>query len=150
MDWEDQRRQEHGWFGSGTGPNDPEGSHSDDAAAAPQTLHQRRTAVISAAVAAVPRGLPTQAATLLNPGTSERLNAVMAARSGNRTSNRAQFTARFFGRDAGDPVVTALLLHLRLTRALVDRHVQSCPSVVPDRAAFHVGGIGRKFGFGLP
>ena len=109
MSWEDQGRQQHGWFGSGKGTNGPSGQGSDDAATTSQTLKQRQTSVVYAAVAAMPRDLRVRAATLLNPGTSERLTALMTAWSGDRTSNRAQFAARFFGREAGDPVVTALL-----------------------------------------
>ena len=57
MGWEDQGRQEHGWFGSGTIPDGPADNSGDASGIGEQGLNQRPDAVIYGSVAAMPSGL---------------------------------------------------------------------------------------------
>ncbi len=87
----------------------------------------------------MPRDLRLRASKLLNPDTSDRLNELMTAWSGDRTTNRAQFAARFFGRDAVDPVVTSLL------SAAVTAKITGSPEALRD-AATHLADAMQSVG----
>ncbi len=104
MSWEDQRRQDHGWFGSGKA----EATNGDSPGSDQQSLDHRMDAVIYGSIAALPRALRAGAALRLDPETRAQLNALMITRSRGGSMDQAEFAGQFFGRNAGDPVVTAL------------------------------------------
>ncbi len=64
MGWEDQGRQEHAWFGSGTSPASD--NSNNDSAPSDAELARRLGAVIYGAVAAMPPALQTSAAARLD------------------------------------------------------------------------------------
>jgi len=106
LSWEDQGRQERGWFGHGTGPANSTdasgaGARSDHAA-------QRIQAIAYGAIAALPRSLRKRAETQHDAGSLSRLAEVMTAWSDGAKLGEAEFAERFFGRDADDPVAEAL------------------------------------------
>jgi hypothetical protein len=108
MSWEDQGRQQHGWFGSGTSPNGPTEDSSDASGSVAQDLGQRLDAIIYGAVAAMPSGLRGQAAARLDAVTRGRLNALMTTWSRGGSMDRGEFAGQFFGQAADDPVAMGL------------------------------------------
>lgn len=110
MSWQDQGRQQHGWFGSGTSSNGEE-SPSD------ASLDQRLDAVIYGSVAAMPPALRGEAGARLDSKTHARLNGLMATWSRGGNMDRAEFAGQFFGR-AGDDRVSMALRDAALTARL--------------------------------
>jgi hypothetical protein len=104
MSWEDQGRQQHGWFGSGKGQD----TNIDDLAPDGQSLNQRIDAVISGSIAALPRTLRASADIRLDTGTRAQLSSLMVTWSGGADMDRTAFAGQFFGRTADDPVATSL------------------------------------------
>ena len=104
MSWEDQGRQQHGWFGSGKG----EATNNDGAASDGQSLNQRMDAVVSGAIAALPRALRSSMELRLDTATRAQLSTLLVTWSRGAGLDRAQFAGQFFGRDANDPVATSL------------------------------------------
>ena len=89
MAWEAQGRQEHGWFGHGTGPD---------------KLAERAVAVSRSVVAALPRGQRAVAGDVLAGGAEAALGGLLAVWARHAGLDRQSFAARFLNRDAGDAV----------------------------------------------
>jgi hypothetical protein len=105
--WEDQGRQEHGWFGHGTAPakaNDASG----EGMFGPDGLAQRILAVAHGAVGALPQALRARAAAQYDAGNLGRLTEVMTAWSRGTKLGVDEFAERFFGRAADDPGIEQL------------------------------------------
>jgi hypothetical protein len=107
MSWEDQGRQEHGWFGSGKGPEKPRNA-SSVGMFGPGELAQRIQAVAYGSIGALPQGLRAHASAQHDAGNLARLTDAMTAWVGGTRLSRAEFADRFFGRAARDPVVEKL------------------------------------------
>jgi hypothetical protein len=75
MAWEDQGRQDYGWFGNGTSAKDKQTGASGDGGA-PGGLADRIQAVIHGAAAALPRQLRYHPAARLDAKTLDRLTSV--------------------------------------------------------------------------
>ncbi len=119
MSWEDQGRQQHGWFGSGKG----EATNNDSAASDGQSLSQRVDAVIAASIAALPRALRAPMELRLDTATRANLNTLLVTWSRGAGLDRAEFAGQFFGREANDPVAVSLrtaALTARLSDGLRD------------------------------
>ena len=106
MSWQDQGRQEHGWFGHGTAPERADGS--DAAEGAPGTLDQRLLAVSNGAIAALSPPLRKQAEAQYHDGILSRLTEAMTAWVRGSRLDQGAFADRFFGRSADDLVVQNL------------------------------------------
>ncbi len=106
MSWEDQGRQEHGWFGDGTAPpkfDDDAGN--DDDLFEPMESSQRIAAVAQGAIGALPLDLRAPAAARSGPVTLAVLTDVMTTWASAAGLDQAEFAERFLGRSADDPVV---------------------------------------------
>jgi hypothetical protein len=106
--WQDQGRQEHGWFGHGTAAQDDVDDATNDSLFGAGGLEVRIQAVAYCAVAAFPSALREQAATLFDAAHLARLTETMKVWIGGARLDQAQFAALFFGRAADDPVVVDL------------------------------------------
>ncbi len=107
MGWEDQGRQDHGWFGHGTGPGG-ETVASGDGMFGPGHLGDRAAAAVHGSLGALPRAMRAQGGTALGLGLVERLQGLLARWSGAPRLGDAAFADRFFGRHADDRAVRAL------------------------------------------
>ena len=106
MSWEDQGRQEHGWFGHGTAPpklGDDPGERSVMAG-----LDARIRTLGHCAIADIPRKLRYHHAASFPEPVMEQLIEAMGTWARGLLLDRAEFAARFFGRTAFDPVVDHL------------------------------------------
>jgi hypothetical protein len=107
VSWEDQGRQEHGWFGDGKGPDRPK-----DASGSRGVFDlggvQRIQAVAHGAIGALPQALRARAAAQYDAGNLARLTEAMTAWSNGTRLSKSEFADRFFGRTADDPVVRRL------------------------------------------
>jgi hypothetical protein len=106
MAWEDQGRQERGWFGHGATAQQSEGRESNDAV--PASHGQRILGAVYGAIASLPRTQQRQAEAQYHAGTLGRLTEAMAAWVRGAKLDQADFAERFFGRAADDPVVRNL------------------------------------------
>jgi hypothetical protein len=104
MAWEDQGRQEHGYFGDGKGPEKPK----DGGMFAPNAVTDRMTAVIHASVAALPNKSRGFSAAQLNDARTKDLAVAMTKWSKAGSLPKSDFAAAFFDRDGDDPVVVLL------------------------------------------
>lgn len=102
MIWEDQGRQEHGWFGHGTAGNDRAGRFGPDG------LDQRLRAMGHTAIAAIPRKLRYHHAASYEGVALDQLVTTMRAWVRGLLLDRAEFASRYFGRGVNDPVVDHL------------------------------------------
>lgn len=104
LSWQDQGRQEHGWFGSGTAA-----AHADEARLlGPEGLGGRIEAAGRGAIVSLPRALRAQGERQLDARSLSRLSEAMTAWSRGGRLDAAQFAERFFGRGADDAVVAQL------------------------------------------
>ena len=103
MSWEDQGRQSHGWFGTGTASGE-----AKDISGGDERLAQRVRAAAYGAIAVLPQALRARAEGQYDAGSLTRLTAVTTAWVRGADLNNSEFAERFFGRAAGDPVVEQL------------------------------------------
>jgi hypothetical protein len=68
MSWEDQGRQEHGWFGDGKAPEKPEDASGGGGMFGAGGLAQRIQAVAYGAVGALPQALRARVAAQYDAG----------------------------------------------------------------------------------
>ena len=110
MSWEDQGRQEHGWFGHGTAPPKLEPDGNDRGGRfGPDGLDQRLRAIGHTAIAAIPRTLRHHPAASYDEGPAlDQLVTTMRGWVRGLLLDRAAFASRYFGRGASDPVVNHL------------------------------------------
>jgi hypothetical protein len=108
MSWEDQGRQEHGWFGHGTAPAASKDA-TDKNTFGPDGLAQRIQAVAYGALAALPPALRARAAAQYDAGNLARLTKAMTVWSKVTKLSDAEFADLFLGRPADDPVAGKLL-----------------------------------------
>ena len=108
--WEDQGRQEHGWFGHGTAPVKPtdQAGHDGTEPFGPDEASQRFAAVAHGAIAALPADLRARAAVRNDPATIERATDLMRSWVRGAALGQAQFAERFLGRAADDLVAKEL------------------------------------------
>lgn len=104
MNWEDQGRQQHGWFGDGKGPTTDTATSASDA----DSPSKRMDAVIYCSSVALHRALLGSVAERLIVEERARLNALLITWSHGGDMDRAEFAGKFFGRAASDPVTMAL------------------------------------------
>jgi hypothetical protein len=95
--WQDQGRQEHGWFGHGTAPQDYVDDATNDSLFGAGGLEARIQAVAYGAVAALPSALREQAATLFDATHLAQLTETMKVWIRGARLDQAQFAALFFG-----------------------------------------------------
>ena len=110
MSWEDQGRQEHGWFGHGTAPPKlkPDESGRSDRFG-PDGLDQRIRAMGHTAITAIPRTLRHHPATRYDEDPAlDQLATTVHQWVRGLLLDRAAFASRYFGRGASDPVVDHL------------------------------------------
>lgn len=107
MGWEDQGRQDHGWFGHGTGPGG-EPAASGKGLFDPGHLGDRAAAAVHGSLAALPRVLRAQGGTVPGAGPAERLPGLLARWAGASSLADATFAQHFFDRHADDRAVLAL------------------------------------------
>jgi len=107
VSWQDQGRQEHGWFGDGKTPENVKGA-SGRGAGGSDGLAKRIQDVVYGAVAALPPALRRRAAAQLDGGGLSRLSEAMTAWSRGMGLGKAEWAGRMLGRDAGDPVAGML------------------------------------------
>ena len=105
--WQYQGRQEHGWFGHGTG-QEAANSSNNDGLFGPSGLADRAAAVTYGALGALPRELRARAGLLHAFGAAARLQALLVRWSRGRRLDKATFASQFFGRSADDRAVQAL------------------------------------------
>ncbi len=105
--WQNQGRQEHGWFGHGTSP-DLGNSSPARGLFGPGRLDERAAAVSCGSLAALPRSLRRHASALHEFGAAKRLQTLLARWSDGLRLSQAAFASRFFGRGADDKAVQAL------------------------------------------
>jgi hypothetical protein len=79
MSWEDQGRQEHGWFGNGTAPKKFAVAAGAREIFGRNELAQRIRAVAYGALGALPRALRARLAAQYDAGSLARLTEVMTA-----------------------------------------------------------------------
>src|SRR6185437_14241818 len=100
MSWEDQGRQEHGWFGHGTAPTKANGTADPPAAG---ELSNRIQAVAYGAIGALPSGVRAHAERQYKAGALADLTDAMANWTAGAKLGEAEFARRILGRDAADP-----------------------------------------------
>ena len=108
MSWEDQGRQQHGWFGDGKASQTSAGGSGDGNAFDPGTLAQRIQAVAHGVIGALPSALSRRAEVQHHDGGLSQLTEVMAAWSQNDKGDPRRFADRFFGPSSGDQAVLKL------------------------------------------
>ena len=107
MSWEDQGRQEHGWFGDGRAPTNPKDAASG-ATSINTSRHDLATALAYGAIASMPVAQRARAESAFQGrGLTAFREAMLAWMRGTGMKPEA-FADRFFGRSADDPVVQAL------------------------------------------
>jgi len=107
MDWRNQGRQYHMWFGHGTAP-DTGDADAGDTSVAGTSLAQRIPALAYGAMASLPAAQRRQAEAQYQNGLLPRLTEAMTAWAHGAQLATATFAERFFGRGADDPVVQKL------------------------------------------
>ena len=105
--WQYQGRQEHGWFGHGTGPGHAP-SDADELLFGPGGLAERAEAVANGAFAALPRHLQGLGGTVHASGAARRLPDLLVRWSGAAGLDAQGFGAHFFGRRGDDGAVQGL------------------------------------------
>jgi hypothetical protein len=108
VSWEDQGRQEHGWFGDGKGPEKPKDASGSGGVFDLGGFVQRIRAVAHGTIGALPQALRARAAAQYDAGNLARLTEAMTAWSNGTKLSKSAFADRFFGRTAEDPVVRKL------------------------------------------
>jgi hypothetical protein len=103
--WQDQGRQEHGWFGHGTAAQGDVDDATNDSLFGAGGLEARIQAVAYGAVAALPSALREAAAMQFKATSLPRLTEVMRAWIRGAKLNQSRFAKLFFGRAVDDPVV---------------------------------------------
>ena len=106
--WQYQGRQEHGWFGHGTGPSPVAAEQPGSGRFALTNREGRASSVAYGALAALPRNLRRGADHFDEFGYVERLQTLLVRWSGAARLSEAAFARHFFGRTADDPAVQAL------------------------------------------
>lgn len=106
MSWETQGRQDHGWFGHGTAPQDA--NNGDERQFGPQGLSQRIGAVAYGAIASPPPALRAWAGFQLNARALSQLTEIMTAWTRGAKLDPTIFAERFFGRGADNPIAVKL------------------------------------------
>lgn len=114
MSWEDQGRQEHGWFGHDTAP-DKGKQTAPDPSVLGQSEADRALALAYGALASLPPAQRRQVEAQYHNGTLPRLREALTAWLRATALDRASFGSRLFGRSADDPVVRDL--HRAASRA---------------------------------
>lgn len=107
MSWEDQGRQEHGWFGNGTAPPKPK----DGTSGATSTNTSRgdlAAALAYGAIASMPAAQRARAEAALQGRNLAAFREAMLAWMRGTAMRPETFAGLFFGRSADDPVVQAL------------------------------------------
>ncbi len=99
MSWETQGRQEHGWFGHGTGPGD-----ATDVGG----LAERVARTAHASLMDLPRKEWRNGAATFDGSRIRQLQTAMAAWIGARALSRAEFERRLVGLPASDAAVDSL------------------------------------------
>lgn len=107
MSWQDQGRQEHGYFGSGTG-SEKQTDTGASALFAPNARTQRMTAAIDASVAVLPAKSRNSPFTKLSGEAVKGLADTMTKWSRAGALSDAEFAAAFFDRNGDDPTVKLL------------------------------------------
>lgn len=115
--WQEQGRQEHGWFGHGTSARQT-ALPSGGGLFGPGQGGERAAAVSYGALAALPRSARSQAGSL-GSGTTQRLQTLLVRWSGASRLSKDAFAGHFFGRQADDR--TALALRAAATDAAAAR-----------------------------
>ncbi len=108
MNWKEQGRQEHGWFGDGKGPEKSDYATGTGGMFGFGGLAQRIQAVAYGTVGTLPQALRARAAAQYGAGNLARLTEAMTAWSGATQLSDAEFSDRFFGRTADGPVAENL------------------------------------------
>ena len=101
MSWEDQGRQYHMWFGSGTAAD--KAIKAAPASVAGQSTADRVLALAYGALASLSVPQRRQAEAQYHDGTLPRLKEAMTAWLRGTALNQTDFAGRFFGRSADDP-----------------------------------------------
>lgn len=104
MAWQDQGRQEHGWFGDGKGGREGGG----DTLFGPDGRDPRIDAVAYGAIGHVPKSSRTHAAVAIDNRALGRMRTVMTAWDSARSLGRDEFRSRFLDADTSDEVVDLL------------------------------------------
>ena len=107
MGWEDQGRQEHGWFGHGTAP-DKGKQTAPDPSVLGQSEADRALALAYGALGSLPPAQRRQVEAQYGNGTLPRLKEALTAWLRATALDGASFGSRLFGRSADDPVVRDL------------------------------------------
>jgi len=118
MSWEDQGRQEHGYFGHGTAPpktGESEGAGGDRFARTSAALDARIRGLGNGAIAGLPARLRYHYAALFPEPVLAQLTEAMRAWVQGLGLDRAEFAARFFGAGPNSPTVE----HLREATRIV-------------------------------
>ena len=143
MSWQDQGRQEHGWFGSGAAPEaDKEGGSPDAGLFEPGGLDQRIQAVIHGAVGSFPASARKHAAAQPNTAALERLTGLIKVWGRGTRMDMASFAEHFFGRSARDPVA-ARLHDAAMTANLAQSHAELREAADDLTAAQQMVGLDR-------
>jgi hypothetical protein len=108
MSWEDQGRQEHGWFGNGTAPEKFADAAGTSEFFGPNGLAQRIRAVAYGVLGALPQALRARLAAQYDAGNLARLTEVMTAWNRGTKLGDGEFANWFFGRTKDDPIVEKL------------------------------------------
>lgn len=111
MSWEDQGRQEHGWFGHGTVPAKMIAAarySSERFAPTPAALDARIRSLGHCAICAMPKKLRQHQAASFPEQVMAHLTDAMRGWVRGLLLDRADFARRFFDRAANDPVVDHL------------------------------------------
>jgi hypothetical protein len=108
MSWEDQGRQEHGWFGHGTAPLRDKQAEGGGGVGASAGITRRIEAVASGTIAASPAGLRRRAEAQFIGSNLARLTSAMAAWNAGARLSPAEFAQRYFARGPDDPAVQHL------------------------------------------
>jgi hypothetical protein len=108
MSWEDQGRQEHGWFGNGTAPKKFAVAAGAREIFGRNELAQRIRAVAYGALGALPRALRARLAAQYDAGSLARFTEVMTAWNRGTKLGDGEFADRFFRRTKDDPIAEKL------------------------------------------
>jgi hypothetical protein len=108
LGWQDQGRQEHGWFGNGTASARLRRQAGDDLLFESDGHAKRATSIVRGSVAAVPRSMRMKVAVRFDPAVVERTGALVRRWAAGRHMSDTGFAAHFLGRAGDDPVAQAL------------------------------------------
>ncbi len=147
MSWEDQGRQEHGWFGSGTAPKtDQEGGSPGTGLFGTGGLDRRIQAVIYGATGALPASARRHPSAQPSGAGFERLTGLMKVWGRGARMGMASFAEHFFGRAADDPVA-ARLHNAAMTANLAQSHAELREAANDLAAAQQAVGLDRWSAF---